>query len=114
MTQKESIDLLRKARLFSAVGSAPGAKPALIVRGKFMDYDPGGTALRVVGFAGNPFLSAQIQLIDASANQVIGIAMVTGTVKSVARTGNRELASGVAKAIRGFLESHHSKPPKEK
>jgi hypothetical protein len=99
--------------MFESVGPAPGARPALLIRGQFIDYDPGGSPARVVGLGGNPFLTAQIQLVDADSGQVLGIAMVTGTVKSAVRTGMKEMADGVAKAIEGLVKQHHTKPPKE-
>lgn len=112
-TQRATIAQLEKSKLFAGVGAQPAARPALLVRGKFMDYDPGGTPLRVVGFAGNPFLTAQVELVDAGTGKVLGVAMCTGTIKSVARTGVSQLAEGVAKAVEGWLKHHHSKPPKE-
>jgi hypothetical protein len=99
--------------MFESVGAAPGARPALVIRGKFIDYDPGGTPARVVGLGGNPFLTAQIELVDGDTGQVIGIAMVTGTVKSAVRTGMKEQADGVAKAIEGLVKQHHTKVAKE-
>jgi len=39
-----------------------------------------------------------------------GVAMVTGTVKSALRTGAKELADGVAKAVKGLLEAHMKRP----
>ncbi len=89
-----------------------GGDPALVVRGKFMDYDPGGSALRAVGFGVNPFLTAQIELVDAAGGQVKGVAMVTGTVKSAIRMGEGELADGVAKAVKKLIEEHAKQPGK--
>jgi len=86
------------------------AEPVLVIRGKFHDYDPGGSVLRAVGFSGNPFLTAQIELVDGASNKVLGVAMVTGTVKSAVRTGAKELADGVAKAVKGLLEAHMKRP----
>jgi len=37
--QQHAIEYLTKARLFAGVGASPGAKPALVIRGKFIDYD---------------------------------------------------------------------------
>ena len=88
---------------FAAGGEA---KPVLVIRGKFHDYDPGGSALRAVGFSGNPFLTSQIELVDGASDKVLGVAMVTGTVKSAVRMGAKELADGVAKAVKGLLEAH--------
>jgi len=91
---------------------AAGAPPAggLLVRGKFMDFDPGGSALRAVGFGVDPFLTAQIEVVDTATGRVLGVAMVTGTVKSAVRTGLEELAEGVGKAVKGLFERHRSKP----
>jgi hypothetical protein len=104
---------LSEMRVFDTV--TRGAPPAggLLIRGRFVDYDSGGSALRAVGFGVNPFLTAQIEVIDTGTNTVLGIAMVTGTVKSAVRTGTKELADGVAKAVKGLFERHHSKPPEK-
>ena len=75
-----------------------------------MDFDPGGSGLRAVGFGVNPFVTAQIELVDGGSGKVLGVAMVTGTVKSAVRTGLDELADGMGKAIKGLVEQHHSKP----
>ncbi|MCX5653247.1 MAG: DUF4410 domain-containing protein [Planctomycetota bacterium] len=112
-TQAQTIRRLTETRMFESVGPTPGPRPALVIRGKFIDYDPGGTAARVVGLGGNPFLTAQIELIDGDTGQVLGIAMVSGTVKSAVRTGMKELADGVGKAIEGLVKQHHTKVPKE-
>jgi hypothetical protein len=112
-TRTLTIRRLTETRMFEGVGPAAGARPALVIRGRFIDYDPGGTAARVVGFGGNPFLTAQIELVDGDTGQTLGIAMVTGTVKSAVRTGMKELADGVAKAIEGLVKQHHTKPAKE-
>jgi len=112
-TQAQIIKRLTETRMFESVGPAPGPKPALVVRGKFIDYDPGGSPARVVGFGGNPFLTAQIEFVDAETGQALGIAMVTGTVKSAVRTGMKELADGVAKAVEGLVKNHHTKVAKE-
>lgn len=112
-TQALVIKRLTETRMFESVGAAPGARPALVIRGKFVDYDPGGTPARVVGLGGNPFLTAQIELVDGDTGQVIGISMVTGTVKSAVRTGMKEQADGVAKAIDGLVKQHHTKVSKE-
>jgi len=87
-----------------------GAEPVLVIRGKFMDYDPGGSPLRAAGLSGNPFLTAQIELVDGASGKVLGMAMVTGTVKSAVRTGAKELADGVAKAVKSLLEAHMKRP----
>lgn len=112
-TQALIIRRLTETRMFEGVGPAPGPKPALVIRGKFIDYDSGGSAARAVGFGGNPFLTAQVELIDGETGQTLGISMVTGTVKSVARTGLREQADGVAKAVEGLVKQHHTKVSKE-
>jgi len=108
-TQASVAEKLAETRMFATV--IRGAPPAggLAIRGKFVDFDPGGSALRAVGFGVNPFLTAQIELIDTGANRRIGVAMVTGTVKSAVRTGTKELADGVAKAVKGLVERHHTK-----
>jgi len=99
---------LTESKMFPAVTA--GAPPAggLLVRGKFMDFDPGGSSLRAVGFGVNPFVTAQIEVVGAGSGKVLGVAMVTGTVKSAVRTGLDELADGMGKAVRGLLERHHS------
>jgi hypothetical protein len=112
-TQAQAIKRLTETKVFESVGPAPGAKPALWIRGKFIDYDPGGSPARVVGLGGNPFLTAQIELVDGDTGQPLGIAMVTGTVKSAVRTGMKELADGVAKAIEGLVKQHHTKVSKD-
>jgi erythromycin esterase-like protein len=54
-----------------------------------------------------------IEIVDGDTMQVLGIAMVSGTVKSAIRTGMKEQADGVAKAIEDLLKQHHTKPAKE-
>jgi hypothetical protein len=113
-TQAAIILQLRESKLFEGVSTTPGARPGIVIRGRFMDYDAGGSALRAFGIAPNPFLSAQITVIDQDSGRELGVAIVRGTVKSLARTGEGELAAGVAKAVREVLASHHTKPAKEK
>ena len=38
------------------------------------------------------------------------MAMVTGTIKSAVRTGAKELANGMAKALKSLLEAHTKRP----
>jgi len=99
---------LAETKMFSSVTA--GAPPAggLVIRGKFMDFDPGGSALRAVGFGVDPFVTAQIEVVEGGSGKVLSVAMVTGTVKSAVRTGTDELADGVGKAVRGLVERHHS------
>lgn len=112
--QPAIVGKLMEMKVFSQVSAKVTAKRALIIRGKFMDYDPGTSAVRAVGLGADPTLSAQIQLIDAEANKVLGVAMVTGTVKSAVRTGPRELAEGIGKAVKGLVEAHMMRePPKQ-
>jgi len=110
--QPDIIERLTKTGVFAEVGAKVSARPALIIRGRFMDYDPGTSAARAV-YGTDPTLTAQIQLIDAETNQVIGVAMVTGTVKSVVRANPKELASGVSKAVKGLLSAHMTRKPKD-
>jgi hypothetical protein len=112
-TVAQTVKRLTDTKLFESVGRTPGARPILIIRGKFVDYDPGGSPARVVGVGGNPFLTAMIEIVDGDTMQVLGIAMVSGTVKSAIRTGMKEQADGVAKAIEDLLKQHHTKPAKE-
>ncbi|MFO8014030.1 MAG: DUF4410 domain-containing protein [Phycisphaerae bacterium] len=108
--QQAVVKQLAETKMFTTVrAGAPGAG-GLLIRGKFMDFDPGGSALRAVGFGVNPFLTAQVELVDTGAGKVLGVAMVTGTVKSAVRTGTDELADGVGKAVKGLVERHHTKP----
>jgi hypothetical protein len=104
---------LTKMKVFTAVGMKVSAKPTLIIRGRFMDYDPGSSMVRAV-YGSDPTLTAQIYLIDAETNQTVGVAMVTGIIKSVVRANPTEMASGVSKAIKGLLMAHMTrKPPKD-
>ena len=100
--QPAIVSRLAGAKVFAAVGSTVSARPALILRGKFVDYDPGGSVVRAV-YGTNPTLTAQMELVDAQTRQVIGVAMVTGTVKSVIRAGPGELGDGMSKAVRGLV-----------
>ena len=109
LVQTAIVNQLVETKMFGSVTKGAPAGGGLLIRGKFVDFDPGGSALRAVGFGVNPFLSAQIQVIDTRSNRVLGIAMVTGTVKSAVRTGTTELADGVGKAVKGLLEQHHTK-----
>ncbi len=109
--QQAVVRHLTETRMFTSVKAGAPAAGGLLIRGKFMDFDPGGSALRAIGVGGvDPFLTAQIELIDTGSNQVLGVSMVTGTVKSVVRTGTDELADGVGKAVKGLVERHHTKP----
>jgi hypothetical protein len=113
--QPNIIRKLRETRLFAQVGATVSTRPALEIRGKFMDYDPGSSTARAVGFGSNPSLTAQIEIVDVETNRVLGIAMVSGSIKSVVRANPEELSDGVAKAVRGLLVSHmERKPPKER
>lgn len=109
LVQTAVVTRLVETKMFSSVAKGAPAAGGLLIRGKFMDFDPGGSALRAVGFGVNPFLTAQIQLIDTASNRVMGVAMVTGTVKSAVRTGSAEVADGLGKAVKGVLEQHHTK-----
>jgi hypothetical protein len=98
------------ARTREILSLAPGGEPALVIRGRFHDYDSGGSALRVVGFATDPFITAQIEIADAQTGKVLGVAMVTGTVRSGLRTGPDEMADGIGKAVKALLQSHMKVP----
>jgi len=108
--QPDIIAQLTKARIFSEVGAKVSARPTLVIRGKFMDYDPGSSVARAV-YGADPSLTAQVELIDAQTRQPIGIAMVTGTNKSVVRASARQMASGLSKAVKGLLLAHTSRRP---
>jgi hypothetical protein len=110
--QPDIIERLTKMNVFTAVGTKVSARPALIIRGKFMDYDPGSSAARAV-YGTDPTLTAQIELIDVQTNKIIGVAMVTGTVKSVVRANPKELASGMSKAVKGLFSTHMTRKPPE-
>jgi hypothetical protein len=113
--QPNIVRKLRETRLFAQVGTTVSTRPALEIRGKFMDYDPGGSAARAVGFGSNPSLTAQTELVDVDTSRVIGIAMVSGSIGSVVRANPEQLSDGVAKAVRGLIVSHmERKPPKER
>jgi len=107
--QAAVVKQLGDSKVFSAVKAGTPPAGGLLIRGKFMDFDPGGSALRAVGFGVDPFVTAQMELVDAGSGNVIGVAMVTGTVKSALRTGMDELADGMGKAVKGLVEQHHSK-----
>jgi hypothetical protein len=111
--QSSTIDRLRESRMFEMVGPTASNRPVLVIRGQFVDYDPGGSPLRAVDVSENPFVTAQITLIDGDTNRVLGVAMVSGTVKSSIKTGGERMADGVAKAIRDLMAQHHFKPRKE-
>ncbi len=100
---------LAETEMFGQVTA--GAPPAggLLIRGKFMDFDPGGSGLRAVGIGEHPFLTAQVELVDAGSGKVIGVAMVTGTAKSAVRGSLDDVADGVGKAVKGLVERHHTK-----
>jgi len=108
--QAAIIKHLTETEMFTSVKAGTPPAGGLLVRGKYMDFDPGGSALRAVGFGVDPFLTAQIELVDAGSGGVVGVGMVTGTVKSALRTGTDELADGLGKAVKGLVEQHHSKP----
>ena len=107
--QTAVVKRLIETQMFSSVAKGAPAPGGVLIRGKFVDFDPGGSAFRAVGFGVDPFLTAQIELVDTASNQVLGVAMVTGTVKSAVRTGSAELADGIAKAVKGLVEQHHTK-----
>jgi len=109
LTQTAVVGKLVETKMFGSVVKGAPSGGGLLIRGKFVDFDPGGSALRAVGFGTNPFLTAQIELIDTTSNRSLGVAMVTGIVKSAVRTGTTELADGVGKAVKGLIERHHTK-----
>ena len=110
--QPDIIERLKAMGVFEEAGVKVSAKPTLIIRGKFMDYDPGSSAVRAV-YGTDPTLTAQIELVDVQTNKTIGVAMVTGTVKSVVRANPKELASGMSKAVKGLLSAHMTRKPPE-
>ncbi|GAH64395.1 unnamed protein product, partial [marine sediment metagenome] len=96
-----------------------GGKPTLLIRGKFMDYDSVyvyvndmnvNSALRDFGFDVDPFLTAQVEIVDVDTKRVLGVAMVTGAMKRVGLVKPEQLAEGVGKAVKGLLEAHMKKP----
>lgn len=109
LVQAAVVEQVMETRMFPTVGKETPGADGLLIRGKFVDYDTGGSALRAVGFGVDPFLTAQIEIVDTGTNQVIGVVMVTGTVKSAVRTGPQELAEGIGKAVKGLFERHHTK-----
>ena len=109
LVQTAVVKRLVETKMFSSAARGAPTRGGLLIRGKFVDFDSGGSSLRAVGFGVNPFLTAQIQVIDTSSNRVLGVAMVTGIVKSIVRTGPSELADGVGKAVKGLVERHHTK-----
>jgi len=111
--QPAIVNRLIQMQLFTQVGAKVTVKPALAIRGKFVDYDPGTSAARAVGLGADPSLTAQIQLIDLEENKVLGVAMVSGTVKSAVRTGPGELAEGIGKAVKGLIEAHMLRKPEK-
>jgi len=116
LVQAAAIQRVMEMRAFDAVvrrAAGAAVQTGLVIRGKFVDYDPGGSVLRATGFGVDPFVTAQIELVDASTNHAIGVAMVTSTVKSAFRTGPHELAEGIGKAVKGVLERHHTKVEEE-
>jgi Domain of unknown function (DUF4410) len=110
--QPHIINQLVKSGLFTQVAAKATVRPALVIRGKFMDYDPGGSAVRAV-YGTNPMLSAQIEIVDADSGRVLGVAMVTGTIESVVRTSPTELGAGIGKAIKGLLAAHMTRKPQK-
>jgi len=113
-TARRIVAKLTDTELFAEVSrQAPSQKPTLIIDGEFIDYDPGGSAIRAVGLGSNPFVTARVRFVDGSSGKVLGIAHVTGTVKSAVRTGNRELADGLAKAVEKLIKAHHCEPPED-
>lgn len=109
LVQTAIVKRLAATKMFGRAARGAPTRGGLLIRGKFVDFDPGGSSLRAVGFGVNPFLTAQIQVIDTRSNRVLGVAMVTGIVKSIVRTGPSELADGVGKAVKGLVEQHHTK-----
>jgi len=110
--QPDIVERLRKTGLFEEAGANASAKPTLIIRGKFMDYDPGSSAARAV-YGTDPTLTAEIEFIDAETHRTLGVAMVTGIVRSVVRANPKELASGMSKAVKGLFSVHMTRKPKD-
>lgn len=108
-TQSAIIGRLMDSKQFEKVGMAAGTAPVLLIRGQFTDYEPGGSALRAIGLAENPFLSAHVVFIDQATGRKIGAAIVRGTIKSVFRAGQGQLEQGVAKAVADLVKSHFKK-----
>jgi hypothetical protein len=111
-TQPLIIDQLTRSGLFSQVAAKTNVRPALIIRGKFMDYDPGTSAARAV-IGTNPMLSAQVEVVDAASGKVLGVAMVRGIIVSIVRTERTELGDGIGKAIKGLLAEHMTRKPQK-
>ena len=83
------------------------AHKVLLIRGRVIQYDKSGTADKALG----PMDEAicRIQFLDQATNTLLAEANCTGRSKSSVRTGPKELADGVAKAVRNLL-----KPKKDK
>lgn len=111
--QAAVVETLAETRMFDSVTCGAPVQGGLLIRGAFVDYDPGNSALRAADFGASPFLTARIEFIDTGGKKVVGMAMVSAVVKSAGRTGPKELAAGIAKAVRGLVEHHHSKPPEK-
>ena len=78
------------------------AEKTLVIHGRVIQYDIGGTADKVAG----PLDEAicRIQVSDSTSGTQLVEANCTGRVKSSLRTGPKELAEGVGKGIRDLLK----------
>jgi len=78
------------------------ADKVLVINGRVIQYDIGGTVDKVAG----PLDEAicRVQVSDSVSGAVLLEGNCTGRVKSSIRTGPRELAEGVGKGIRDMLK----------
>jgi len=111
--QADIAQTLTATRMFATVIRGAPPRGGLLIRGRFVDYDPGEGVVRTLGFGEYTFLTARIELVDTGANQLLGVAMVSGTAKSALRKGPKELAEGLARAVEGLLKRHHTKVPEK-
>ncbi len=78
------------------------ADKTLVIKGRVIQYDIGG----VVDKAAGPLDEAicRVQFVDGQTGAVLAEGNCTGRVKSAVRTGPKELAEGVAKAVQKILK----------
>ena len=99
------IEELARTKSLAEVGPQVAGRPALIVRGRFADYNPGGSAVRAI-YGKNPTLTAEVELVDADTGRSLGETRASGIVKSVVRASPTGMASGVGKGVKKFILAH--------
>jgi hypothetical protein len=78
------------------------ADKLLVIRGRVIQYDVGGTKDKILGPLDE--VICRTEFVDSATGETLAVANLTGRAKSSFRTGPQELANGVAKGIADLLK----------